>query len=136
MTTTTHPPTSSPLRDLHLMASPALWTTWPFLPLVRRSHGEPAPALEVAGVRLDPASRSVRWPGEAVELPAREFDVLQELMLHAGRVLSREQLQERVYRWGEEVGSNAIDVHVHHLRRKLAPELIRTVRGVGYLMPR
>lgn len=104
--------------------------------LVRRAHGEPAPVLEVAGVRLDPAARSVTWQGRPVELPAREFDVLQELMLHAGRVLSREQLQERVYRWGEEVGSNAIDVHVHHLRRKLAPQLIRTIRGVGYVMPR
>lgn len=104
--------------------------------LVRRAHGEPAPALVASGVALDPAARTVTWRGQAVELPAREFDVLHELMLHAGRVLSREQLQERVYRWGEEVGSNAIDVHVHHLRRKLAPELIRTIRGVGYLMPR
>ena len=57
-------------------------------------------------------------------------------LLGAGRVLTREQLAERLYAWGEEVESNAIDVHVHHLRRKLAPELIRTVRGVGYLMPR
>jgi DNA-binding response OmpR family regulator len=57
-------------------------------------------------------------------------------MLNAGRVMSREQLAERLYAWGEELESNAIDVHVHHLRRKLAPETIRTVRGVGYLMPR
>jgi two-component system OmpR family response regulator/two-component system response regulator QseB len=104
--------------------------------LVRRAHGEAAPVLSVSGVTLDPGARSVTWQGRPVELPAREFEVLQELMLNAGRVLSREHLQERVYRWGEEVGSNAIDVHVHHLRRKLAPELIRTIRGVGYLMPR
>jgi two-component system OmpR family response regulator/two-component system response regulator QseB len=104
--------------------------------LVRRAHGEAAPVLRASGVTLDPGSRSVAWEGREVELPAREFDVLHELMLNAGRVLSREHLQERVYRWGEEVGSNAIDVHVHHLRRKLAPELIRTIRGVGYLMPR
>jgi two-component system OmpR family response regulator/two-component system response regulator QseB len=104
--------------------------------LVRRAHGEAAPVLDAAGVTLDPGTRSVTWQGRPVELPAREFEVLQELMLNAGRVLSREHLQERVYRWGEEVGSNAIDVHVHHLRRKLAPELIRTIRGVGYLMPR
>jgi two-component system OmpR family response regulator/two-component system response regulator QseB len=104
--------------------------------LVRRAHGEAAPVLSASGVTLDPGARTVSWQGGAVDLPAREFDVLHELMLNAGRVLSREHLQERVYRWGEEVGSNAIDVHVHHLRRKLAPELIRTIRGVGYLLPR
>jgi two-component system OmpR family response regulator/two-component system response regulator QseB len=57
-------------------------------------------------------------------------------MLNAGRVLSREQLEERLYSWGREVESNAVEVHVHHLRRKLSPRLIRTIRGVGYLMPR
>ena len=104
--------------------------------LVRRAHGVAAPTLCVAGVTLDPWARSVSWHGRPVELPAREFDVLHELMLNAGRVLSREHLQGRVYRWGEEVESNAIDVHVHHLRRKLAPELIRTIRGVGYVLAR
>jgi two-component system OmpR family response regulator/two-component system response regulator QseB len=92
--------------------------------------------LSAAGLTLDPGARTVAWQGRPVELPAREFDVLHELLLNAGRVLSREHLQERVYRWGEEVESNAIDVHIHHLRRKLAPELIRTIRGVGYLVPR
>jgi two-component system OmpR family response regulator/two-component system response regulator QseB len=104
--------------------------------LVRRAHGEAAPVISAAGVTLDPGSRTVSWQGRQVDLPAREFDVLHELMLNAGRVLSREHLQGRVYRWGEEVESNAIDVHIHHLRRKLAPELIRTIRGVGYLMSR
>lgn len=104
--------------------------------LVRRAHGEAAAALSAAGVMLDPAAHTVTWRGEPVELPAREFEVLHELMLNAGRVLTREHLQERVYGWGEEVESNAIDVHIHHLRRKLAPELFRTVRGVGYLMAR
>jgi two-component system OmpR family response regulator/two-component system response regulator QseB len=104
--------------------------------LVRRAHGEAAPVLNVAGLTLDPGARTVSWQGRQVELPAREFDVLHELMLNAGRVLSREQLQGRVYRWGEEVESNAIDVHVYHLRRKLTPELIRTIRGVGYLLAR
>lgn len=104
--------------------------------LVRRAHGEAAAALSAAGVMLDPAAHTVTWRGEPVELPAREFEVLHELMLNAGRVLTREHLQERVYGWGEEVESNAIDVHIHHLRRKLAPELIRSVRGVGYLMAR
>ena len=104
--------------------------------LVRRAHGEAAPVLSVAGVKLDPGARSIEWRGRPVELPAREFDVLHELMLNAGRVLSREHLQGRVYRWGEEVESNAIDVHIHHLRRKLSPELIRTIRGVGYVLQR
>ncbi len=103
---------------------------------VRRAHGEPAPLLQVGTLALDPAARRVRHEGREVELAAREFDLLHELMLNAGRVLSREQLEERVYAWGEEIGSNAIDVHVHHLRRKLSADAIRTVRGVGYLMPK
>jgi len=78
----------------------------------------------------------VQFKGRSVELPAREFALLHALMLAAGRVLTREQLAERLYAWGEEVESNAIDVHVHHLRRRLGPALIRTVRGVGYLLPR
>ncbi len=104
--------------------------------LVRRASGEAAPKLQVAGVELDPASRRVNFRGREIELSLREFALLQELMLNAGRVLSREQLAQRLYSWGEEIESNAIEVHVHHLRRKLAPELLRTVRGVGYLMPR
>ena len=92
--------------------------------------------LEIAGIRLDPAERTVAFRGQSVELQAREFNLLQEFMLNAGRVLSRRQLEERLYAWGEEVESNAVEVHVHHLRRKLAPTLIRTVRGVGYVMPR
>ncbi len=104
--------------------------------LVRRSKGEAAPELQIGALRLDPAARQVTFRGERVELQAREFAMLHELMLNAGRVLSREQLVERLYAWGEEIESNAIEVHVHHLRRKLAPEVIRTVRGVGYLMPR
>lgn len=104
--------------------------------LVRRSKGEAAPVLRVGALQLDPAARQVTFRGDRIELQAREFAMLHELMLSAGRVLSREQLVERLYAWGEEIESNAIEVHVHHLRRKLAPEVIRTVRGVGYLMPR
>jgi two-component system OmpR family response regulator/two-component system response regulator QseB len=104
--------------------------------LVRRSRGEPAPVLEVDGLHLDPAARIVTYAGRSVELQPKEFDLLHELMLNAGRVLSRQQLEERLYPWGEEVESNAIEVHVHHLRRKLAPTLIRTVRGVGYVLAR
>ena len=104
--------------------------------LVRRSTGEAAPALHVGELHLDPAAHTVTYHGKPVELQAREFNLLQELALNAGRVLSREQLEGRLYAWGEEVESNAVEVHVHHLRRKLAPELIRTVRGVGYVLPR
>jgi DNA-binding response OmpR family regulator len=90
----------------------------------------------VGELELDPAQRRVALKGRTLELSMREFALLHELMLSAGHVLTREQLGERVYAWGEEIGSNAIDVHIHHLRRKLAPDLIRTVRGVGYMMPR
>lgn len=104
--------------------------------LIRRSAGEAAPVLRVGDVELDPAARRVRFKDRLIELPAREYALLHAFMLGAGRVLTREQLSERLYTWGEEVESNTIDVHIHHLRRKLAPQLIRTVRGVGYLMPR
>jgi two-component system OmpR family response regulator/two-component system response regulator QseB len=104
--------------------------------LVRRSRGEAAPVLTAGALRLDPAARTVVHDGKPVELKAKEFNLLQELMLNAGRVLSREQLEERLYGWGEEVESNAIEVHVHHLRRKLAADVIRTIRGVGYMVPR
>jgi DNA-binding response OmpR family regulator len=104
--------------------------------LVRRSRGEAAPVLEIGELRLDPAARTVVYRGNPVELKAKEFNLLQELLLNAGRVLSRQQIEERLYAWGEEVESNAVEVHIHHLRRKLAPGLIRTVRGVGYMLPR
>jgi two-component system OmpR family response regulator/two-component system response regulator QseB len=104
--------------------------------LIRRSRGAPAPILEQGALRLDPAARTVVYRGLPVELQAKEFNLLHEFMLNAGRVLSREQIEGRLYAWGEEVGSNVVEVHIHHLRRKLAPELIRTVRGVGYVLPR
>ena len=104
--------------------------------LVRRAHGGPAPLLEVGELTIDPAARTVRFRGQPVELKAREFNLLHEFARHAGRVLTREQIEQRLYAWGEEVESNAIDVHIHHLRRKLAPEVIRTVRGVGYVLVR
>lgn len=104
--------------------------------LVRRAHGQPQEQLQAHGVVLDPAGRTVQRDGQAVALSTREFDLLQALMLNAGRVLSREQLEQHLYSWGREVDSNAVEVHIHHLRRKLGAELIETVRGVGYLLPR
>jgi two-component system OmpR family response regulator/two-component system response regulator QseB len=104
--------------------------------LVRRAHGQPQEQLHAHGVVLDPACRSATRNGAAVTLSAREFDLLHALMLNVGRVLSREQLEQHLYSWGQEVESNTIEVHVHHLRRKLGSGLIQTVRGVGYVLPR
>jgi DNA-binding response OmpR family regulator len=104
--------------------------------LVRRAHGQPQERLTAQGVVLDPAARVVTNEGLPVALSAREFDLLLALMLNAGRVLSREQLEQHLYGWGQEVDSNAVEVHVHHLRRKLGAGLIQTVRGVGYMLLR
>lgn len=104
--------------------------------LVRRAHGQPQELLTAQGIVLDPAARRVTQDGGEVALVAREFDLLHALMLNAGRVMSREQLEQHLYGWGQEVESNAIEVHVHHLRRKLGPALIETVRGVGYVLRR
>ncbi|WP_157269645.1 winged helix-turn-helix domain-containing protein [Azohydromonas aeria] len=100
--------------------------------LVRRAHGQPQERLQAQGVVLDAATRSVTLDGAPVSLSTREFDLLHALMLGAGRVQSREQLEQQLYRWGQEVESNAVEVHIHHLRRKLGAGLIQTVRGVGY----
>lgn len=104
--------------------------------LVRRAHGKPRECLTAQDVLLDPAARSVQQAGVPVTLSAREFDLLHVLMLNAGRVLSREQLEQQLYSWGEEVESNAVEVHIHHIRRKLGAALIQTVRGVGYMLVR
>lgn len=102
--------------------------------LLRRSAGQVAPILQHGVIELDVTMHQVRKSGKAVELSAREFTLLHELLLHAGRVQSREQLEQHLYGWGEEVESNSVEVHVHHLRKKLGTELIRTIRGVGYVI--
>ena len=100
--------------------------------LLRRAAGNPQ-AVHVAGaLTLDPARRLVTLEGQPVELSAREFSVLEVLMRRPGTVLSRKELEDSVYGWGEEVASNAIEVHLHHLRRKIGSQRIRNVRGVGY----
>lgn len=104
--------------------------------LLRRSKGSVDPVLRSGRVTLDPARRVVTLDSAPVELSVREFATLHALLLGKGRVLSRAQLEEKLYGWGEEIESNAIEVYVHHLRKKLYPELIQTVRGVGYLVPR
>jgi len=100
--------------------------------LLRRKSGRPAPLLEHHVLVLDPAAHRVTRQGVEVPLSPREFTLLQLLMERPGTVLSRAQLEERLYGWGEEVESNAIEVHIHGLRRKLGAQFILTVRGVGY----
>lgn len=103
--------------------------------LVRRQAGRPAPVIEIGPLRIDPAQHRVWHDGAEISLSAREFALLLALVDRPGAVLSRAQLEERLYGWGEEVGSNAIEVHIHGLRKKLGADLIRNVRGVGYTVP-
>lgn len=102
--------------------------------VMRRHGGRAEPVLEHAGVRLDPATRQVTQQGQPVLLSAREFAVLEALMQRPGAVLSRAQLEDRLYGWGDAVESNAVSVYVHQLRRKLGAEFIRSMRGVGYFL--
>lgn len=104
--------------------------------LVRGAHGAADTRLTLGEVTLDPAARQV-WRGDQpVVLSLREFDLLHAFMRQAGRVLTREQLEQQLYAWGSEVSSNAVEVHIHNLRRKLGGGLIETVRGVGYVARR
>ncbi len=100
--------------------------------LVRRAHGRPEPVLTLGEVELNPAARTVTRAGQAVELTPREFDLLHLLLENNGRVLTRRTLEEQLYTWNDTVDSNTLEVHIHHLRKKLGNDLIRTVRGVGY----
>jgi DNA-binding response OmpR family regulator len=102
--------------------------------LMRRSVGQVTLTLRHGDIELTPSTHQVRQNGQAVDLSAREFSLLHELLLHIGRVQSREQLEQHLYGWGEEVESNSVEVHVHHLRKKLGTTLIRTLRGVGYVI--
>ena len=104
--------------------------------LVRRAHGQTQDVLTCGDLQIIPAARQVLLATQAVSLSTREFDLLHALMLNIGRVMSREQLEQQLYSWGYEVESNAIEVHIHHLRKKLRSELIQTVRGVGYTLMR
>jgi two-component system OmpR family response regulator/two-component system response regulator QseB len=104
--------------------------------LLRRAGGQPAPVLTAAGLSLDPATRSVLAQDREVELSAKEYALLLALMQHPGRALSRAQLEQHLYAWGEEIGSNAVEVYIHHLRRKLGADAIRTLRGIGYVVTR
>ena len=103
--------------------------------LVRRSKGQAQAELEYGELLLYPASQQVTYRGEPVRLTPHEYKLLQELITQSGRVLSRDQLQQSLYGWDEGAESNAVEVHIHHLRKKFFPELIRNIRGVGYIVP-
>lgn len=104
--------------------------------VVRRREGRAEPLIEHLGLTLNPATREASLEGKPLVLSAREFAVLEALTARPGAILSRAQLEQRLYGWGEEVESNAVEVFVHSLRKKLGADFIRTVRGVGYMVPK
>lgn len=102
--------------------------------LIRRSSGRADATIQYRNVVLDPAAHSVSVDGTEINVPRREFALLQKLLENCGHVLSREQLMQSVYGWEEDVDSNALEVHIHNLRKKLNAGFIRTIRGVGYMV--
>jgi DNA-binding response OmpR family regulator len=104
--------------------------------ITRRREGRANPVIQYGELVVDPAARTVTLRGKPVTVSGNEFSVLEALLSNAGRILSREQLEETLYGWDEGVESNAMEVYIHHLRKKLGKELIRTVRGVGYTIPK
>ncbi|MFA6053455.1 MAG: response regulator [Methylobacter sp.] len=102
--------------------------------LARRNEGRSVPNIEYKGIVLDPASHQVTWNDEKVDLSQKEFEILSFLMSNIGKVISRARLEESMYSWDSDVESNTVEVHIHHLRKKLDPSIIRTVRGVGYII--
>jgi two-component system response regulator QseB len=104
--------------------------------LMRRSSGRATPVIEHGDITLDPVGHGLTRAGEQVEVQPKEFAILKLLLENAGKVLSRTRLEEALYGWSGNVGSNAVEVHVHHLRKKLGKNLVRTVRGVGYIIPK
>ena len=104
--------------------------------LLRRASGRAEPVYEHQGVCINPATREVTVNGEPVVLSGREWAVLEPLLARPGRVLSRAQLEEKLYGWEDEISSNAVEVYIHGIRKKLGPDIIQNVRGVGYLVPK
>ena len=102
--------------------------------LLRRRGGRSTPVIEHGDIVVDPASHSVKKEGVVVEISPREFTILQLLLENQGKVMSRSRLEEGLYAWNDEVESNTVEVHIHHLRKKLGAKLIRTIRGVGYII--
>jgi two-component system, OmpR family, response regulator QseB len=104
--------------------------------LLRRGSGRAGPMLAAGDVELNPATREVRFKGEPVAVSPREFALLEALLARPGTILSRAQLEEKLYGWSDPVESNAVEVHIHTLRKKLGPDFIRNVRGVGWMVAR
>ncbi|MFA5914221.1 MAG: response regulator [Burkholderiales bacterium] len=104
--------------------------------LLRRKSGRADPVLQVGGLSINPATHEVTLDGKSISLSAREFALINALAARPGVVYSRAQLEEKLYGWGQEVESNTVEVYVHSLRRKLGPNLIQNVRGVGYMVPK
>jgi len=104
--------------------------------LLRRREGRAEPVVTVGALELNPATREVRLGGQAVALSAREYALLAALLARPGAILSRAQLEEKLYGWNQEIESNAVDVHLSALRRKLGADTIRNVRGVGWTIAR
>lgn len=102
--------------------------------VARRACGRPQPVWKHGDLEYNPASKEALWCGEAVALTSREAALLEVLLANPGRVLSKRQILEKLYGWADELQSNAIEVFVHNLRRKIAPDVVRTVRGVGYAL--
>ncbi|WP_024304193.1 response regulator [Pseudogulbenkiania sp. MAI-1] len=102
--------------------------------LIRRRHGQSGPVYSHGAVSFDPVARRATLAGQTLELTARELSLLELLLVSKGRVLTRELIEEKLYGWGQELDSNAVEVHVHHLRKKLGSAFIKTVRGVGYTL--
>lgn len=103
--------------------------------LLRRQGDSKITQLNIAGISLDPVNRVIEFDGETPDLTAREFAILEILMRNAGRFVSRQRLEEGVYSWGEEVGSNTVEVYISRLRKRFGRERIETMRGVGYRIP-
>jgi two-component system OmpR family response regulator/two-component system response regulator QseB len=104
--------------------------------IARRAAGRAQPLLRHGALALDPASRRITLRDAPIELSAREFSVLHALLENAGRVMTRSQLESSIYGWRDEPDSNALEVHIHHLRKKLGADFIKTLRGVGYMIPK
>ena len=104
--------------------------------LLRRAAGRAEPVYEHQGVSVTPVTREVRVQGQPVALSAREWAVLEALIARPGTVLSRQQLEDKLYGWGGEISSNAVEVYIHGLRKKLGAHLVLNVRGLGYMVPR
>jgi DNA-binding response OmpR family regulator len=101
--------------------------------LHRRSQGIASPTLTVAGITLDPAAHTIIKNHQPIDLGSKEFAILQRLFENAGRVVSKTDLEENLYGWEEEISSNAIEVLVHRIRKKLGTDIVKTIRGVGYI---